>query len=234
MARDPATRRVHREPTAPDDAFIARVLEITAWAKQRATALVAGAIVVVVAGLAIAYYVNYQVTVKAEAGMRLAEIRQVMTAADAAEAIRELDTFVTRFDGTAAANQGRILLAQVYLQQGQPGNAATAVRPLADDVAAPLGVSGATLLAAAHEASDAPEQAEAVYLRIADAASLPFQRREALDDAARLRMERGDAAGAAELYRRVLDTIPEDAPDRAVYQMRLAEAQAAAFSTNPS
>lgn len=234
MARDPAARRVHREATSPDDAFIARMLELTAWAKQHATALIAGGIVVVVAGLAGAYYLNYQGMVKGQAAARLAEVRQVMATGQPAEVIGELDAFVTRFDGTRAADEGRVLLAQVYLEQGQAEKAATVARPLVDDLGEPLAASGAVLLAAAHEASGAPDQAEALYLRIAEQASLPFQRRAALDDAARIRMQRGDATGAVELYRRILETLPDDAPDRRVYQMRLGEAQAASLGTPTS
>jgi hypothetical protein len=47
------------------------------------------------------------------------------------------------------------------------------------------------------------------------------------DDAARLRLARGDAAGAADLYQRLVDATPENNPARQIWQLRLAEAQAA-------
>ena len=51
--------------------------------------------------------------------------------------------------------------------------------------------------------------------------------REALERAAGLRMTRGNAAGAIELYDRALKTLPEGSPDRGVYEMRIAEARGA-------
>ena len=88
------------------------------------------------------------------------------------------------------------------------------------------------MLAAAQEANKQPEQAERTYLRLADNAVFDFQKREALDRAARLRLDRGNAAGAAQLYERIIATFDEDDPqnavERAVYQMRLAEIRAQA------
>ena len=62
-------------------------------------------------------------------------------------------------------------------------------------------------------------------LRIGDATSLDFQFENALGGAARIRAARGDFAGAAQLYQRVLATMEENDPVYGLYQMRLAEAE---------
>jgi hypothetical protein len=49
---------------------------------------------------------------------------------------------------------------------------------------------------------------------------------DALERAAALRLQQGNATGAAELYERAMKTLPEDSPERSVYQMRIAEVQA--------
>ena len=74
--------------------------------------------------------------------------------------------------------------------------------------------------AAAYEEAASWDQAEFVYLRVADEAELSFQVREALTDAARIRMARGDRAGAIELYDRILDDLEETDPSRGLYEMR--------------
>jgi hypothetical protein len=48
MTRHPTARRVHRQDSAPDDAFIAGVLETSAWAKQHSRTLIVGGIIAAV------------------------------------------------------------------------------------------------------------------------------------------------------------------------------------------
>ena len=51
---------------------------------------------------------------------------------------------------------------------------------------------------------------------------------QALQNAAILRSGKGDFAGAAELYRRLVEMQEEGTMDRQLYEMRLAEAEARA------
>lgn len=229
MANKPRVRGPKKR-NEPEDAFIARVLEFTAWAKQNVRTLVigGGALLLAVAGTL--YYVNFQNQLREQAANRLAEIRQTAGEGNAPLAVRDLEGFVERFDGTPAAEEGRLLLAQLYVEQGEPAQAVPVVEPVAEDLAGPLGVPAAVLLAAAHEASEQYDRAESVYLRIADNARFEFQRRDALAAAARLRARQGDDAGAAELYERLVGMTSTDDPQHGLYQMRLAEARAAAGS----
>ncbi|MFW6079649.1 MAG: tetratricopeptide repeat protein [Gemmatimonadota bacterium] len=231
MARKPGTGRPKRQSDTPDDAFIARVLSLSAWAKANARAVIVGATVLALVVLAGIYYVNFQKGMRQQAEVRLNEVRQAVSTGNEAVARRDLQTLVSEFDGTPAAREGRILLARLHLENGEPGETIPIVRPIAEDLEEPLGVAAATLLAAAYEAADRPDRAEAVRLRIADDARFTFQRREALQDAARARLADGDATGAVELYTRLVEMTPDTASERGLYEMRLAEARAVAGSS---
>lgn len=230
MTRHPNARRVHHEQAGPDDAFVARLLELTAWAKSNARVLAVVGAVLIVAASAALYYRNYRSTLHAQATTQLIEVRQTVVSGNRALAIRDLEAFTKRFDGTSAADEARLLLAQLFLLDGQAEKAVSTVQSMAGKIDEPLGVQSAFLLAAAYEASQKADQAEAVYLRIADEAPFAHQQREGLDHAARLRQERGDAAKAAELYQRLVEMSKESTPERAVYELRLAEARAQASS----
>ncbi|MFW6202165.1 MAG: YfgM family protein [Gemmatimonadota bacterium] len=231
MARKPGTGRPKRPSDSPDDVFIARILALTAWAKENARTVIAGATVLVLVVLAGIYYVNFQQGMRQQAENRLNEVRQAVSTGNEALARRDLETLVAEFDGTPAAREGRILLARLYLENGEADQAVPVVRPIADDLDEPLGVAAATLLADAYEAADRRDRAETVRLRIAEDGRFAFQRRAALEDAARARMADGDASGAADLYARLVEMTPETASERGLYEMRLAEARATASSS---
>ena len=109
---------------------------------------------------------------------------------------------------------------------GQAGQALTTLEAAGMSLRDPLGVQLATLQARALEEQQRTDEAEALYLRIADDAELAFQRVAALEDAARLRMENSDFAGAAALYQRLIDGEEASIEQRAIYEMRLGEAMA--------
>src|SRR5690606_15474209 len=106
--------------------------------------------------------------------------------------------------------------------------AVSAIRQLAANPERPLGASAGLLLAAAYEASGNAADAEATYLRVADRAQYPFQQRQALDAAARVRIDQGNLAGAVTVLERLVAATPEDNPEHNLYVMRLAEARARA------
>ena len=230
MTKHPAARRVHRAST-DEDTFVAGVLESSVWARDHGRNLViAGvfAFVLLASGL---YYRNYRATLRERAASELAQVRATVQSGNTQLAKQDLDRFVGRFGNTPAGAEAKLLLAQVQLQGNEAPKSIVTLKPLADDVESPLGYSAAILLAAAHETAKQPEEAERVLLRIADKARFAFQKREALDRAARIRQDRGNPAGAIELYERVLATFDgedeqEIAAEKNAYQMRLAELKA--------
>ena len=120
------------------------------------------------------------------------------------------------------------LLGRAYLEAGQPQQAIETVQPLARNVGSDLGPNAALLQATAHEAAENPAQAEAIYLRIGDDARFLFQRQNGIENAARIRLQSNNPAGAAELYERLVEMTPEESAERQVFEMRAGEARALA------
>jgi tetratricopeptide (TPR) repeat protein len=120
------------------------------------------------------------------------------------------------------------------MDAGQIEQAINTAQPIARNVGSDLGVNAAMLLAAAHEATRNTQQAEETYQRVGNGGRFLFQRQEALDNLARMRLQRGDAAGAIQIYERVVSMTPEENPDRQVFEMRLGEARARAVSASAS
>jgi predicted negative regulator of RcsB-dependent stress response len=229
MVRHPTARRVHRPVESGDDRFVAGVLESSAWAKKHGRVLIIAGVLLALLLLGFLFYRSQTAATRERAAIELERVRATLLSGNTALAANELEAFVGQYGGTPAGREARLLLGQAHLEAGQPQQAAEAVQSLARSADAPLGASAGFLLGAAHAAAGQPERAEEAYLRVAGNARFDFQRLEALDRAALLRLERGNAAGAAELYQRALDMIPEDrAGDRAVFRMRHAEAQARA------
>ena len=232
--RHPTARRIHRDQTAPDDVFVARVIELSAWIKQHRRALTVAVVAIVLALATGVYYRNSRAAIASRATAELTGLRQVVASGNRAVAIQDLQTFIGRFGSTGAAAEARLLLGQLYLEDGNPEQAIQTLQSVANDLGHPLGASAAFLVGAAHEAANRSGDAERVYLRIADGAEYPFQRLDALDAAARIRLDRGDFAGAATLYDRLLGMLPEDAPERTIYEMRRAEALTRASAASQS
>jgi len=228
MPRHPTARRVHRPPAAPDDAFVAGVLETTAWAQTHRRAIIYATVGVVVAAVVLFVFFSTRAAKRDQATRGLTAVRATAMSGNSQVAIRDLETYVSRFDGTPPAAEARLLLARAYLQEGQTQRAIDTVRRQARDLDNVMGVNAAYLLAAAHENAQEWQRAEEVYLRIADRAELLFQKQEALDNAARLRLEQGNPAGAAELYERILTITPATDGSRQVFDLRAGEARTAA------
>jgi predicted negative regulator of RcsB-dependent stress response len=218
--KHPGAGRVHRE-RHDEDVFVESVLEGSVWAKQHGRTVLIGGIVVFVLLAGGIYYKNYRTQVNDKAAAQLNQVRQTVLSGNKQLAVNDLKTFVAQFGNTTAGAEGRTMLAQMYLSLNQPQEAITAIEPIADDVE---GSPAATfLLAGAYEAMNQADKAEQQYLKIADDARFGFEKREALERAARLRVAKGNSAGAIELYDRAMNTLPDDSPDRSIYEMRIAE-----------
>ena len=224
MTRHPTARRVHRPDAGPDDAFVANVLETSVWAREHArTLIIAVVAVVVVAVAAIAIVVQRRSSFEG-ASRDLVPLRALIQNGQSEQAIPQLEAYLQKHGGAKPAAEARLLLAGQYLAAGQAQKALDAVEPIGD----PVAVNAAFLRAAAYEGLEEPHRAEEIFLAIGADAPFNFQKYDALDGAARLRLDRNDAAGAVELYQRLLDLTPATEAVRQVWEMRLAEARAAA------
>ena len=222
------SRKGESKSADADDLFVARTLEFLGWAKGNSQVLILFGIALAVVLLGTLYYVNWRQGQAEIAVTELERISQAVGVSDPEASKISLEQYLERFAGTPYAAEGRLLLAQLYLDGGQAGQAMATLEESGVSMREPLGVQLATLEARALEAQNRQPEAEALYLRIAETAELAFQRNGAWEDAARLRMTMGDHAGAAELLQRLLDEGEFSVEQRGIFEMRLGEAQARA------
>lgn len=225
--RHPGQRKLAHDPSEhEDDVFVAKILEIGNWAKANQQLLTVIGVVVVMAVAAGIYYGNYREAMATQASNELEAIHQSVALRDTEGAKQELIVYLERFGSSPYASEARMLLGELYLATGESEQALAVLEPLAASPREPLELQAASLLGAAYEQQERWQDAEATYLRIADRSDLDFQVRDALASAARIRTSQGDPAGAAELYERILDSLDENAPERGLFEMRLAEVTA--------
>lgn len=225
--RKPGSRPPKPEsPLDKEDAFVATTLEVSQWAQRNRPVVTLGVVVLVLGIAAFVYYGRYRDTLHSNAANQLEQLQMRMAAGDPAELQADLGLYLERFSGTPFADEARLALAHVNAGLGEFEAAAEVLRPLAGDVEEPLGAQAAAMLAAISEDIGDLQVAEELYERLAGRARLGFQVREALSNAARLRREQGDAAGALALYDRLLGEMDEEDPDRGVVEMRRGEVAA--------
>lgn len=230
MTRHPSGRRVHRQDAAPDDVFVAGVLETGVWAKQHQRTLIIAGITLAVAVTALVLWLNHRSNLREQAAVELTQVRAGAMAGTPELAIRDLEQYLATYGGTPSGAEARLMLGRLYLEVGRAQDAIDVVRPAARNVGTDMGVNATFLVAAAHEVAGEPHRAEEVYMRVGNGGRFLFQRQEALDHAARLRLQRGDVAGAVQLYERLVDMTPATSQDRQIFELRLGEARALAVS----
>jgi len=226
--KHPGARKTAKKEEHEDDVFVARVLELSNWAKANQQLLTVLAVVLVIAFAGMTYYGNYQESLTQQAAQQLEGIHQSIALQDREGAKTELAVFLDRFGSTAYAGEARLLLGELYLQTNDPQQALAVLEPMATSPREPIEFQAAALLATAYEQDERWTDAENIYLRIADRSELDFQVRDALTGAARIRADQGDATGAVELYERILSDIDENSPDRGLFEMRIQELRSAA------
>lgn len=228
MPKHPTSSRVPKPQQEPDDKFLLAIERVAYWARQHSRQLVIGGIVLVILVAAGLYYFETQRRLEAEAATRLTEVQQTVMTGNMPLAIRDLQTYLATFGGTAAAREARLMLADLLIAQERPADAIQALGNLHRDLDEPVGLAAAQLLAAAHENLERYDDAIDTYRRIARNARFEFQRREALADAARVAMETGRHDMAAGFYEDLLQTLEEGDPDRGYFEMWHTEARARA------
>lgn len=223
MTRHPTARRVSRPAPSEEDAFVHGVLESTVWAKQNARTLIIAAVVVVALIVGFFFYRGFSNAKEAGATSALNDLRATVGAGNVQLALRDGETLLAQYGGTEAAREARLLVAQIHMQAGQPAEAVDVLAPLGGDLDAPLGFNAGMLLAAAHEAAGQTEQAIQVYNRVGANGRFVYQQVAGYESAARVQEAAGDHDAAMASYERILTVLDENAPQRGVYEMRLAE-----------
>lgn len=213
-----------------DDAVMVRALQLSEWARRNARVVIGVSAIAIVALLAYLFYGYQKRQSEERASIAFSQVEQTALSGNATLAQRDLTTFIRRFDGTVQADQARLLLAKVHLDAGKAREAVTVLQAVDEGPGTPVGAQGAMLLGAAQNQAGNRQAAIASYMGVAEAAELEYQQEEALAEAALLRQQGGDFAGAAELYRRLMGMAEEGSFERSLYEMRLAEAEGRALA----
>lgn len=213
------------------DAFQRSTFRMAEWVNKNARAVLVGAAGIALIVIGVVYYANFQASVREQAATELAALRLAATAPDLL--IRDLETYVERFAGVPAADEGRLLLARTYLEAGQPVDAERVATEVSSAPDEPVGLAARTLRAAAQEASGDAAAALATYQNLGETARFPFQRREALASAARILAALGRMEEAETIYAAIADEAAEEDPVEAgVYRLRLGEVKAQRSGNN--
>jgi len=228
--RHPSRRKIAQEPHGhDDDAFVAGVFEASTWAKKNSQLLILAGIAAFLLIGGLVYYMGYRGEQRQLAIAELERVQQTAIFGLPEEAEAELSRYIQRFGDTPYGSEARVLLGQLQLFEGRPQDAILTLQAVSSSRGA-LGPQAGMLLGRAFEEAGRHQDAERQYLQVAGAAPMDFQRAEALADAARMRSQLGSHAGAAELYRRILDALDATSRERGYYEMRLAEEEQLANS----
>jgi tetratricopeptide (TPR) repeat protein len=125
-------------------------------------------------------------------------------------AASELARIVENYSGTNAAAEGRLLLANVRLLQGQPPQAVAVLRDWAPGAGQAFRAQAYGLLGAAYENMGRFREAGATYENGSTAARLDFLKAQMLSDAGRAWTSAADTAKAIAAYRRIVKDFPKE------------------------
>jgi len=125
-------------------------------------------------------------------------------------AASELARVIENYSGTNAAEEGRLLLANVRLLQGQPQQAVEVLRDYAPRAGGAYRPQAYGLLGAAYENLGRFREAGEAYENGSAAARLDFQKAQLLSDAGRAWTIAADTARAIAVYQRIVQDFPNE------------------------
>ncbi len=218
--KHPTSPDRHAPKISDDDAFVAGVLEASTWAQRNQQKVVIAGIILVIAAIAAWGLSSSRARMMDQALVELERVTGTAQVGDPEQAKVELTQFLENFGGTPLAGEARLHLATLYLETGQPGQALSTLNESGIGARDILGPQVLTLTARAYEAQGEWQRAADTYMQLSDRAELEFQRRSAMEDAARVLAEMGDFAAAADLYAELQSGLERSDPQLGIYQMR--------------
>ena len=125
-------------------------------------------------------------------------------------AASEFARIVENYSGTNAAEEARLLLANVRMLQGQPQQAIEVMRDFAPGAGRAFRAQAYGLLGAAYENTGRFRDAAEAYENGSAAARLDFQKAQLLSDAGRAWTTAADTAKAIAAYKRIINDFPKE------------------------
>lgn len=202
-----------------------RAENVMDWIRLNARLVVLGVAVVLAVGIGVWLYMRTQAIRQDRAAATLASAQEALAVNNIALAQADLERTLNRFEGTRAAHQAGILLAQVHYEGGryQEGMAVLdRTAPRAPDY---LAAQIEALRAAGFEQLEQPAQAAEHYEAAAQRARFDADRASYRASAARIYAQTGDTERAIAIWRE----LAEDprGPMAAEARLRLGELEAA-------
>lgn len=176
-----------------------RAHALLAWARANSRYLTIAGIVAVVAVASVWFARTSARNKELAAGRALAEAQQAVATNNLALAQSDLQRLIQRYDGTKAASQARLQLAQVYFGQ-QKVDSGIAILRQAGPPGEPFNAPHYALLAVGLEQAGKPAEAAAEYIRAADASQSKLERATFQADAARAYEAAGNKDEAAKIW----------------------------------
>jgi tetratricopeptide (TPR) repeat protein len=199
------------------------VTQIVEWWRQNRRTLTALAATVVIVGGGAWFMVSAKNRKEAFAARELRNEEAAQAAGNIPLATSDLTRLVAAYRGTAAAEEGAILLGQLRLTQGQADSAIRELKNFVGSKPSPrFRAAGYSLLGAASEQVGKMDEAGAAYERASEAWPYLYLKAQALLEAARAFRAANDTARAASAYERVIREFSKT-PSAPEARLRLGE-----------
>ncbi len=201
-----------------------RAENVLEWIQANSRAVALGVVVVLAVGVGAWLYMRTQSIRQERAAEALTGAQEALAVQNVPLAVSDLERVLTRYDGTRAADQAAVILAQVHFDQGRYEEG---LRVLDEHASSPpdyLAAPVDALRGAGHEQLRRFAEAAQHYERAADRARFEADRDTYLASAARVHGEAGNTQRAREIWRR----LAEDprSPVAAEARVRLGELEA--------
>jgi tetratricopeptide (TPR) repeat protein len=187
--------------------FLERVV---AWTRTHRQATSWISTIVIVGAVLFVWTASSTRRSEAIAGRQLQGARYAFDNNNLPLAASELARIIENYSGTSAAAEGRLLLAQVRLTQGQAQQAVEIMKDWAPSAGAGFRSQAYGLLGAAYENLGKARDAAEAYQNGAERARMSFLKAQMLSDAGRAWAAAGDTTKAIAAYRRIVDDMPKE------------------------
>lgn len=193
------------------------------WAKQNRRVVTTASALVVIAAGGVWFTLSARARKEAFAARELRDAQAAVAAGNVPLATNDLARLMASYEGTAAADEGAVLLGQLRLMRGEADSAIRELTQFAATGPRPRFLAAAyNLLGAALEQRGRLSEAGDAYQKAASTWPYEYLQAQSLLDAGRAFAAAGDTSRAAAAYRQILRDY-EETPSVPEARLRLGE-----------